>query len=226
MKIDKKIDPVEAADKEKKEKTDLEDMKSLDIENISISDFVPIPEAAARVSHPFEGYPQEKVKIGEYMERGKQKDNMISKTHIVALNPSIEIHQDPSGKNISVVGKKDKRERKVTIPTVHSRFVVDYESGGVNTDIVFDRELNLAGGQVMKNVAVCPSHSARAQICFYLDPKTGIRSDKRYILLDGKQIARLKRVYELIVAPKVSPAERLSKAISGETEEEIDNIPE
>jgi hypothetical protein len=104
---------------------------------------------------------------------------------------------------------------------------VDYENGGVNTDICFDRTIDLGEGQKLERCAFVLSHSARAQIMFVLDPKSGskIQVDTRYLLLDTKQAARLRRVFEMIVNPKIKN-ERLAAAISNESDEAIDDLAE
>jgi len=147
---------------------------------------------------------------------------MFSATYILALAPTVHVHQDPSGKRISqfVAGK----ERFVDIPSLHSRCVVDHEGGGNNTEIVFDRELELEGGAKI-TIALCPSHSARAQIMFKLDERTHkIDVDDRYLLLDKPQEKPLRRIFEMIHNPKIR-TERLAAAIMGESDELLEEVP-
>ena len=205
------------ADKVKKEKEDqeIEDkMRVLDIAEFSISDFKPIPKATAQSVHPFEGYPiKPKIKIGE---------GQISTTYIVGLNPHFYVHQDPSGSNLSISDGKRGRPKIRTIQTVHSRIVTDHEEGK-NTDIVFAHTLKLKDGEI--RAAVVYSHSARAQICFLTNPETGkMDVDTRYSLLDGDQKNLLRKMYIMIHSPQAN-TERLSRAITGESEEVLEEIP-
>jgi len=216
-------DPVEFKAKAKIEKDAIEEMKeAFSIDHISMDDFKPLAERVAQSAHPFDGYPTVMVKVAEY----QGKDVLMPKYSIVAMNPKEYVHQDPSGKNVSIWNQKTNKEEIVTLSTYHNRLVVDYEMGGINIDVVFDRDIALGDGKVMKNCAFVKSHTARAQLMFKLDHKgERIMVDRRYVLLDVDQASRLRRVFEMIVNPKIRK-ERLSKAISGESDEDIANIPE
>lgn len=219
----KLTDPAEKAVKEKEDKTLEQEMESLKVDGLTLEDFQPVPLQVARAAHPFDGYPERKIKVT--MNGIEQELNV---THVVALNPKEPEFQDPSGHNVSIAKKvgKGTREERVTIKSAHSRPVQDFENGGINIACVFDREIPLADGTVMKRCCIVPSHSARAQICFKLDLREGrIQVDNRYVLPDGKQVNRLRRVYEMIKNPQLK-AENLARWVSGETPEEPEGLVE
>lgn len=187
------IDPV-AEDQGKQEKqAEDEEVKSLSIDSLKLEDFQPLPVDAARQPHPFEGYPQQKVKIGEYKDRkGQIVPLMVNKTAIIGLSPKEYVHQDPSGKNVSLI--VNGKETFVDIKTYHNRIVRDQM--GRNITVVFDRELKFPDGSKLR-IAICPDHTARAQIFFMVDQKTGkVQPDRRYLLADVEQRSRLRRVFE------------------------------
>lgn len=196
----------------------------VDINSLSESDFTPIPIAAARSSHPFDGYPvKAKVTMGTM---GIKETFEVSATHVLALNPKEYVHQDQSGKGVTVIDTKTKTEKIVNIPTFHNRRIRDYERGGISTDVVFDRTVPLKDGRVMQNCAYVPNASVRAQLMFFFDPKLSrIQPDRRYVILDRDQTNRLRKYFEMISNPKIK-VERLARAISGESEEAIEEIPE
>jgi hypothetical protein len=214
--MDKKnlVDPV-AEDQEKQEQDEqAEQVKTLSLEALTLEDFQPVPVTAARQPHPFEGYPQKKIKIGTWKVKGKDADLIVSATHIVALNPKQYVHQDPSGKGISiVVGGK---EKIVDYMTSHSRVVRD--QSGKNTIVVFDRDILLGGGKKMTRCAICPDHTARAQIIFKVNKKTGkIEVDDRYVLADINQVTRLRRLFEMYHYQQTK-SERLAQKFDEEPE--------
>ena len=215
-------DPAEEANKDKQAK-DLEDeVKTFDITGLDLSDFAPVGQEVAKSPHPFDGYPVKKIKVGTYRNprTGKKEDLMWPQHAIVALNPKEYVHQDPSGKNVSI------GDRIVTLKTHHNRMVQDFENGGQNTKIVFDRTIELKDGTTMDNCAYVPSHSCRAQLIFKLDDRAQrIMVDNRYMLADRGQNSRLRRVFEMIVNPRIAN-ERLARAIAGESNETPDAIPE
>ena len=188
--------------------------KIVTIDELSSADFQPVPVTAARQPHPFEGYPQKKIKIGTYKVKGVEKDLIVNATHIVALNPKEYVHQDPSGKGVSMV--VNGQETRVDIPSSHNRIVRNQR--GQSEDIVFDREIRLAGGDVMKRVAFCPDHTARSQLIYKVNPKTGkIEVDSRYVLADGGQISRLRKLFEMHHYQQTQ-SERLSQKFDEEPE--------
>jgi hypothetical protein len=221
-------DPVSKGTKKNQEEKLETDMKRFDISNLTMKDFKQLEAATARTPGPFEGYPMKpKIKVGA---------TEISATLVVALNPKHYVMQDPSGAGQSIVvdkrdgqGKKtgDKVEQIVNLKTYHSRVIVDYEGGKRNIDIVFDRILKLADGEIM--CAIVPSHSARAQLLFSLDNKTQkIKVDPRYVILDYDQRKPLRRLFEIIINPhlKIERAADIISGVSDEDPETIGNLPE
>lgn len=210
------VDPASAFEQRHQEEREKEE--NLKLSSISRKDIVTIPPKHTRAVHPFEGYPV------KYAMVEKRKVNL---TWIVGYKGIPD--QDPSGVNQSIPvlvnGKPTGEENVVTLKSPHSRLVVDYEGGGRNTMAIFDRSLPLDDGEILDNLCVIPSHSARAQICFKVEPKTGkVMIDDRYFLLDGEQADRLRRVYDNILRP-ARRAERDAKAIMGESNETLDEIP-
>lgn len=216
MEMDKKnlVDPV-AEDQEKQEQDEqAEQVKTLSLEALTLDDFQPVPVTAARQPHPFEGYPQKKIKIGTYKFKNKDADLIVSATHIVALNPKQYVHQDPSGKGISIVSGG--KEKIVDYATSHSRVVRD--QSGKNTIVVFDRDIILGGGKKMTRCAICPDHTARAQIIFKVNKKTGkIEVDDRYVLADINQVTRLRKLFEMYHYQQTK-SERLAQKFDEEPE--------
>lgn len=209
-------DPADKTVKKKEEERLEDEGKTFDITNLSLEDFKPIPVEVARSPHPFDGYPLgKKVKV---------TDGEVSTTFIVGLNPKVYVHQDPSGKGVTIQMKQGKQrfEANVDLKTFHSRFVRDYEDGDKNREYVFDRILQLRNGSIY--CSVVDSHTARAQICFKIEKKTGkIQVDDRYVLPDGKQRNLLRRVFNLIHTPQAR-IERLSRTITGESDEAVEDM--
>jgi len=211
---DQLVDPVAEGQKNNEAQEQEAEIKAMSIEGLNLEDFQPVPVTAARQPHPFEGYPQTKIQIGTHKEKGKEVPTMVSKTHIIALNPKEYVHQDPSGKNVSltVAGK----ETFVDYKTAHSRIVRDQD--GRNTIVVFDRDILLANGKTMSRCTLCPDHTARAQIMFGIDRKTGkITVDRRYVLADVEQVGRLRRVFEMYHYQQTQ-SERLAQKFDAEPE--------
>lgn len=198
----KLVDPVDNDKKAREELEDIEQVKTFDISNLTMTDFQAVKVTAANTPHPFDGYTYPK---------GKEA------TFIVGLNPTKHIPQDRSGRNLSVIVKG--KERRVTIETTHNRLIQDFDSGGINVDVVFDRKMKLADGNTLY-YALVPSHSVRAQLIFYYDSKTErLKVNPDYLLIDTGQAARLRRLYEIMINPKLKK-EQLAAFISGEREEE------
>ncbi len=188
------IDPVSEGQKQAEAESQIEEMKALSIEALSLEDFQPIPITAARQPHPFEGYPMRKIKIGTYKEKGKDVDFLVNSTHIVALNPKEYVHQDPSGKGVSIM--VNGQEKIVDLVTSHNRIV--RSESGQNLTVFFDRVIELADGKKLSRATICPDHTARAQIIFMVNKKTGkVEVDRRYVLADIGQTARLRRCFEM-----------------------------
>lgn len=166
-------------------------------------DFKPIPMKTEKIPRPFDGYPlMTKVNLGGFE---------VSGTYVVALNPTVLVRQDPSNKKVK---QKDGTFKQVQ--NAHSRFVRDYEEGD-NTEIVFDRELEIKGKSYF--CAYVPSHNVRAQICFFYDSKAKrVKVDQKYLLLDTGQSSRLRQVFDQVINPKLK-VEREAAFIAGEEKE-------
>jgi len=195
----KLIDPVA------KGKTEL---GALDIKKAGGLTFKPIPPERARVSRPFDGYPlgSKKIKFGEI-------DTFT--TYIVALNPTVQVVQDPSNRKVKT------KEGMVQVHNYHSRFVRDRETKS-NTICMFDRAIEVDGRSYQ--CAIIPSHNVRAQVCFNYDAqKNRIVVDSRYLLLDSEQDSRLKRVFEQVINPNIK-MEREAAFISGESKDDTGGV--
>jgi len=190
--------------------------------DLTFNDLQAIPARAAKMAHPFDGYPYEKIKIG-VDEKGK--DIMYVSTFIVLLFPSFIPPQDISGENVTILkeikNKKGdiigKEERIVTLKTSHNRVIVDHDAGRINTSVVFDREFELAEGKKILG-ALVPSHSVRAQLLYRYDAvKQRTFVDERYVLIDIKQQNRLKKVFDIVMFDKLR-GEKLAQRHYAETE--------
>ena len=210
----KLVDPVADGQKERDQQDQGAEIKALSMEALDLEDFKPVPITAARQPHPFEGYPQKKIKIGTYTEKGKDIDLIVNATAIVALNPKEYVHQDPSGKGVTINVKG--QEKIVNYMTSHSR-VVRSETGQ-NLIIVFDWEINLAGGKKMSRATLCSDPTARAQLVYTINKKTGkIEVDRRYVLADIDQVGRLRRLFEMFNYQQTQ-SERLAQKFDEEAE--------
>jgi hypothetical protein len=170
------------------------------ITNIEDLAFKPVRPEAARTVRPFDGYPLKKVKID-----GKD----VISTYIVALNPTVQVRQDPSNKKVKT------KQGLVQVNTTHSRFIRDYEEQE-NNIVSFDRTITIKGQDYFYDVV--PSHNVRAQLFFKFDnEKQRIVVDPNYMLLDSDQESRLKRVFEQIMNPALK-VEREASFISGESQ--------
>ena len=172
------------------------------IKSLEEYEFKPIHPGAAKAVRPFDGYPLKKVKID-----GKEQ----FATYIVALNPTVQVRQDPSNKKVKT---KDGMKQ---IINYHSRFIRDYENQE-NTLVTFDRTITIKGKDYLYDVV--PIHNVRAQLFFKFDnTKQRIVVDNNYLLLDSDQESRLKRVYEQIINPGLK-VEREASFISGEQKDD------
>ena len=224
------IDPVDEKTEKEKETQDNEMAKAFDISNLKISDFKAVTIKDAKSVHPFDGYPEKKVQVGVYVEKGKEKPLMIPVTWIMAYRG--QPPNDPSGKGVTL-GYPELRnaegrvirpstERKGDIEGSYSIRAKDYESRGVDIDCVFDRTVTLEDGE-LKNVAFVPSPSCRAQIIFEYDSKTQKvqpRGGKNplFLLADSGQFSRLRRLYEMIINPRI----RLEQSIAAHFDDSVD----
>lgn len=228
-------DPVDKG-KAQKDRADVKAQEEkLSFSRLKLADFKAVPRRAAQIPHPFEGYPERMMQAGTYTvdntntlhadpnEIGKEKPLMINATHVVALSPSLGVEQDPSGRNIMVGDPAKGTEKMVTIHTSHNR-VVSY--GGMSFDAVFDRILELEDGQKVRYCLV-PDPVYRAQIIFFWNAAKGsdgaIDTRPDYLLLDSGQVGRLRQVFQMIINPRLK-IERVARAISGESEESLDDL--
>ena len=157
-----KTDPADKVKEKQEEERVLGDMKTFDVNNIKLSDFSHIPKRQARMKHPFEGYPlKEKIVIGKKTNGHKI---MESATFIIGLAPHANPAQDVSGRGMTIIDGKTKKEKIVNLKTFHSRVIPTGPNS--NEDVVFDRQLELADGNMIF-YAVVRNHNVRAQLAFY-----------------------------------------------------------
>jgi hypothetical protein len=216
-------DPVDGTTESQQAAQDDELKAVFDISNLKISDFKAVQLKDARTRHPFDGYPDKKVQIGTYMKGKKEESLIVNLTHLVIYKG--EVKQDPSGERVSLgfpamfnnEGKqiRPNTEKIGTVLTAHNRRAKDYESGGVDTDCVFDRVIKLADGE-LSQCCIIPSPSVRAQIVFRYNSKTErVEPDggntPRYLLADPEQISRLRRIFEMIINPRIRLEESIRK---------------
>jgi hypothetical protein len=70
----------------------------------------------------------------------------------------------------------------------------------------------------MSRVALCPDHTARAQIIFTVNRRTGkIEVDPRYVLADIEQVGRLRKLFEMFHYQQTQ-SERLAQKFEAEPE--------
>ncbi len=225
----KRTDPVEQGEaKERREAAEIEELEaSVDISTVSLEDFKAATVADARSRHPFQGYPEQEVTVQELVETReglKERPLTMKLSHIVAYTG--QIVEDPSNKGVTA-GYPEYRdaqgavirpstERRVDLHPGTNRRVTDYESGGVSLDCVFDRTIKVAAAKgsneltELHNVAIVSSPSARAQLMFEYNTKAGrVEASRDFKLADPKQIGRLRRVFEMIINPKIRLEENI-----------------
>jgi len=204
--MNKLVDQIEKKDKERQEDSAVSSIKS--IGDLSFDDLQAIPQKAADMAHPFDGYPYEKVKIGTD-EKGK--DIEVMSAFLVMLFPAFQPPQDVSGVGVTIRREKknikgdilSRVEEQVTIKTTHNVIIVDYDNAKVNVDVVFDREFELSGGKKILG-AVVPSHSIRAQLMFEYDPiKKRVFATKKYVLVDVRQANKLRKIFDIVMFSKL-----------------------
>jgi len=89
---------------------------------------------------------------------------------------------------------------------------------GQNLDIVFDNDILLADGKTLSRATICPDHTARAQLVFMVNKRTGrIEVDRRYVLADIDQVGRLRRCFEMFNYQQTQ-SERLAQKFDSEEE--------
>jgi len=214
------VDPIEEEDKERKAETAVSAIKSID--DLSFDDLQAIPQKAASMAHPFDGYPYEKIKIGTD-KQGKGIE--VISAFLVMLFPAYVPPQDISGVGVTIKRAAEKtkkgdtlpeREEIVTIKTSHNVIVVDYDNAKMNIDVVFDREFALSGGKKVLG-AVVPSHSVRAQLMFEYDAKKErVFATKKYVLVDVRQANKLRKVFDIVMFSKLRNEKLVNKHYTDE----------
>lgn len=171
---------------------DIEDFSFLSADELGT-----IQERRTKMPHPFDGYKSgRKIMVGECK---------VSSTFVSILNTGHEPPPDKSniGQTVYIGGDGSGTPRgggeakAVDLPTSHTRMVTD-RTGIRNETVVFDRDITLSDGRVMK-CAIVRSHAARSQIHFRFDPRR-MRAvpDKRYSLADPKQADRLFAMFQAL----------------------------
>lgn len=161
-----------------------DDANAVSLSGLGIGDLKSVRQEQTKIPHPFVGYPEVKSKEG------------LNLTHVVVLSPFTDVVQDPSNET----------DEGLITESCHSRYLIDPENGKRATEIVFARTLHLKDGDV--KYATVKSPSLRAQLIFKYNTKTkGLDVDKRYQLLDEKQVSRLKKTFQQIVMPQQFGAE-------------------
>lgn len=175
-----------------------------------------IKENRVRAPHPFDGY-----RLGRKITVG---DAQISSTFVIVLNQGQEPPTDKSNLGVTVYVGGDGsghprgggKRKVVDLTTAHTRVVTD-RSGSVNETVVFDRDIILSDGQVLK-CAIVKSHAARAQIMFDFDQKRNrIMPNKTYSMADKRQADRLYQMFRAIHYQRTR-AEQSAKAFDAAEE--------
>lgn len=172
-----------------------------------------LPMGVARTAHPFMGYNLGR-EVAVYDLNGKNKTpTMISRTFLILLK-SGTVRQDVSGQGVShkffrkdaegndikpedqdgrFKAPKVAKETRINLVTYHNAVTV-HPSTKENQKWVFDRRVKQ--GQRWLTCCIVPSHSARAQLVFYIDKKTGkvIVNDK-YEVADKGQFEPLRVLF-------------------------------
>jgi hypothetical protein len=200
-------DPVDAGGGIKEEEFD-----TLDISNIKVE---ALPDEAARVVLPFDGYPLKKAKnrfLDVTDEEGNKRQMPYYLSFVVLHNHVADpLRQDKSG------GKKFK--------SFHMRSIPDVLNGNTsNIAVQYSIPFETASGVFYG--AYVPDHYVRAQMVFKYNGKAKrIEVDKRYILLDREQAGRLKQCFQQIINPKIQ-MEKAADYVSGASNEEPSEMTE
>lgn len=215
-------DPVEAANKARETQELESGVKTVDLNSLNLGDLKAVTRQQAIASHPFDGYPMEDIQIGTAIDPKTKKEApvKVKKTFLVFLAPQRagRIVQDKSGRGVSIINTRTKEERRVNLETFHSRFIRNFDLGGgeANTEVVFDRKVTLGDNSVLY-AAIVPDHTVRAQLVFKKNLKTGqTEADQDYLLADGGQISRLRKLFDWIYSNKINAAERSAQEFDAE----------
>lgn len=190
---------------------DAKEFETLDVSNIRVE---VLPEAAAKVVHPFDGYPVKKLKIpmkkmdesGHFVrEKGKVviEPKEVNATEWVLHNHHADpIHQDPSNRKAK---------------TYHSRSINDLKLGINSPNILVQFSIPIKTANGTYYGAFIPDPYVRCQLIFKKEQKTGVvQVDKRYMLLDPEQSGRLKRCYQQLIRPQEINDAAADKIMAGE----------
>lgn len=193
-----------------------EEFNSLDISKISVE---ALPDEAAKVTMPFDGYPLKKVKM-EVKEKGKMvKKDFILSYFVLHNHVADPIRQDPSNPNVKTA------DGMVKVRSYHGRSIPDVLNGNnANIAVQFSTPIQTATGLYYGHYV--PDHYVRSQLAFKYNAKTKrVEVDKRYMLLDREQVGRLKQCFQQIINPKIQ-MEKAADYVSGLSSEEPSNIAE
>jgi len=215
----KLIDPVEGSAEEK-----MADAAFADAEALSIDQFTPeaVKPSAARAVDPFLNYPFKWVPL--VGKDGKPPVNRDGTTALVNGKPPqvcisyIVLHNHLADNVVQDPSNRGKRTN------YHSRGIRD-EVERINIDIVFDRPFKTAKGVFYG--AIVPQHNLRAQLIFNYNTKSAeprVEVDKRYLLLDGDQVGRLRQLFYQIINPRIRQ-EKQASFITGETNTDPGEVP-
>lgn len=229
------IDPADQVEGVKQD-SDLDSKEEkVSFKRLTLADFKSIPKRSARVPAAFEGYPAKIMTIVERQEDVKGNESSVeltvNATHLISMSPTFSVEQDISGEGIPIQNKDKEVLRVATIETTHNR-IVSYRGNAVN--VVFDRkmEVDMGNGNVqIMRYAVVPNPIHRAMICYFWDAKKeAMDVDPRYMLVDGDQVGRLRRVFMDIQNPKLHLERRMDEVFYGGTDTtkmvDLPGIPE
>jgi hypothetical protein len=216
MAREKLIDPVEEKGKLSFDAEGTE-FDSLDLTKLKVE---VLPQSAARIAHPFDGYPVKKFKMDmPETKDGRQmrgKDGKVVKvpteynlTDWVLHNHQHKpVPQDPAN-----------RHRK----TYHSRSVKDMAKGNSapNVAIQFSTLIKTASGDFYG--ALVPDPYIRCQLAFLMSREGNITVDPAYMLLDKDQSGRLKQCFMRLMKPNQDMEKAADMITAGE---EPMHIPE
>lgn len=192
-----------------------------------------IPPSAARTPHPFTGYQMARSVPVWDQDLTIKDPPKFPATYLVLLRDE-NVYQDSSGENVShAVFRKDEDgndvraetpEGKLMAPKVEKVIRVTLKTDHNRTTVhpvtkehqkwVFDRRVKV--GDSYRICCVVPSHTARAQLCFYIDHEGSTRHSRLYELADMNQVTVLRRVFDATYYQQ-NKAERLAQAFDRES---------
>jgi len=190
---------------------------SLDLSKLKVE---VLPQSAARVAHPFDGYPVQKFKmLAAETKDGRQMKGKDGKVILVPTEYNLTdwvlhnhlhkaVPQDPANRN-----------RK----TYHSRSIKDMAKGNSapNVTMQFSTLIKTASGDFYG--ALVPDPYIRCQLAFLKTREGNIIVDEAYILLDKDQSGRLKQCFLRLMKPQQDMEKAADMITAGE---EPMHIPE